>query len=160
MLVFRRVYLLEESERRSEELERVTESHARLMRGFSHDVRDPLGADRFYACFLRSGGIAFSRLWEWNLRWRRQIIAASRAGRASCNRILASAVGAGYIRVWYTRTNAKLDTSTGASGGPGWRRVWPGAGCRRINQSKTVLAVRVILHRLMTGIFTVRLAGA
>lgn len=64
MLVFRRVYLLEESERRSEELERVLESHARLMRGFSHDVRNPLGADRFYACFLRSGGIAFSRLWD------------------------------------------------------------------------------------------------
>lgn len=32
-----------EAERRRDELERVTESRARLMRGFSHDVRNPLG---------------------------------------------------------------------------------------------------------------------
>ncbi len=33
-----------EAERRREELERVLESRARLMRGFSHDVKNPLGA--------------------------------------------------------------------------------------------------------------------
>jgi signal transduction histidine kinase len=33
-----------EAERRRDELERVTESRARLIRGFSHDVKNPLGA--------------------------------------------------------------------------------------------------------------------
>jgi signal transduction histidine kinase len=43
-LAFRRLHLLHETEARREELERVTESRARLMRGFSHDVKNPLGA--------------------------------------------------------------------------------------------------------------------
>lgn len=43
-LAFQRVHMFEESERRREEIERVTESRARLMRGFSHDVKNPLGA--------------------------------------------------------------------------------------------------------------------
>lgn len=43
-LAFRKVHILEESERRREELERVTESRARLIRGFSHDLKNPLGA--------------------------------------------------------------------------------------------------------------------
>lgn len=34
----------QESERRTRELQRVTESRAGLMRGFSHDVKNPLGA--------------------------------------------------------------------------------------------------------------------
>ena len=33
-----------EAERRREELERMTESRAQLMRGFTHDVKNPLGA--------------------------------------------------------------------------------------------------------------------
>lgn len=38
------------AERRREELEKVTESRARLMRGFTHDVKNPLGAaDGFLA---------------------------------------------------------------------------------------------------------------
>ncbi|HET8655457.1 MAG TPA: PAS domain-containing sensor histidine kinase [Longimicrobiaceae bacterium] len=44
-----------ESERRREELERVTESRTRLMRGFSHDVKNPLGAADGYAALLEEG---------------------------------------------------------------------------------------------------------
>src|SRR5690606_13791651 len=40
-LAFRKVFLLEDSERRREELERITESRAGLMRGFSHDPEEP-----------------------------------------------------------------------------------------------------------------------
>lgn len=43
-LAFRKVHLLHESERRREEVERVTESRTRLIRGFSHDLKNPLGA--------------------------------------------------------------------------------------------------------------------
>jgi PAS domain S-box-containing protein len=44
-----------EAERRREELERVTESRARLMRGFTHDVKNPLGAADGYAQLLEDG---------------------------------------------------------------------------------------------------------
>jgi PAS domain S-box-containing protein len=54
-LAFRRIQLLEESERRREELERVTESRARLMRGFSHDLKNPLGAADSHAEILADG---------------------------------------------------------------------------------------------------------
>jgi signal transduction histidine kinase len=54
-LAFRRIQLFEESERRREELERVTESRARLMRGFSHDVKNPLGAADGHAQILAEG---------------------------------------------------------------------------------------------------------
>jgi PAS domain S-box-containing protein len=54
-LAFRRIQLLEESERRREELERVTESRARLMRGFSHDLKNPLGAADSHAQILADG---------------------------------------------------------------------------------------------------------
>ena len=54
-LAFRRIQLLEESERRREELERVTESRARLMRGFSHDLKNPLGAADGHAQILAEG---------------------------------------------------------------------------------------------------------
>ncbi|HUF12564.1 MAG TPA: ATP-binding protein [Longimicrobiales bacterium] len=43
-LAFRKIHLLEDSERKREELERVMESRARLIRGFGHDVKNPLGA--------------------------------------------------------------------------------------------------------------------
>jgi signal transduction histidine kinase len=43
-LAFRKVHLLEEAQRRREELEKLAESRAHLVRGFSHDVRNPLGA--------------------------------------------------------------------------------------------------------------------
>jgi signal transduction histidine kinase len=43
-LAFRKIHMLEDSERRREEIQRVMESRARLMRGFSHDVKNPLGA--------------------------------------------------------------------------------------------------------------------
>jgi PAS domain S-box-containing protein len=44
-----------EAEQRREELERVTESRTRLMRGFSHDVKNPLGAADGYAQLLEDG---------------------------------------------------------------------------------------------------------
>lgn len=56
-LAFRKVHLLEDSERRREELERVMESRSRLMRGFSHDVKNPLGAADGHAQLLQDGVI-------------------------------------------------------------------------------------------------------
>lgn len=44
-----------EAERRREELERVSESRTRLIRGFSHDVKNPLGAADGYAALLEDG---------------------------------------------------------------------------------------------------------
>ncbi|HEX7118636.1 MAG TPA: ATP-binding protein [Longimicrobiales bacterium] len=54
-LAFSKVHLLEDSERRREELERVMESRSRLVRGFSHDLKNPLGAANGYAELLESG---------------------------------------------------------------------------------------------------------
>lgn len=51
-LAFRKIHMLEDSERRREELQRVTESRNRLMRGFSHDVKNPLGAADGYLQLL------------------------------------------------------------------------------------------------------------
>jgi signal transduction histidine kinase len=44
-----------ESERRREEIERITASRARLMRGFSHDVKNPLGAADGYLQLMQEG---------------------------------------------------------------------------------------------------------
>ena len=44
-----------EAEQQREQLERVTESRARLMRGFTHDVKNPLGAADGYAQLLELG---------------------------------------------------------------------------------------------------------
>jgi PAS domain S-box-containing protein len=54
-LAFRKAHLLESSERRREELQRVLESRARLMRGFSHDVKNPLGAAEGQLALLEQG---------------------------------------------------------------------------------------------------------
>jgi len=54
-LAYRKVHLLEESERRRQELERVMESRARLIRGFSHDVKNPLSASLGYVELLQEG---------------------------------------------------------------------------------------------------------
>ncbi|HEV2148281.1 MAG TPA: ATP-binding protein [Longimicrobiaceae bacterium] len=43
-LAFRKIHLLLDSERKREELEQVVESRAHLIRGFSHDLKNPLGA--------------------------------------------------------------------------------------------------------------------
>ncbi|HUF12292.1 MAG TPA: PAS domain S-box protein [Longimicrobiales bacterium] len=45
----------EQAETRTLELERVTESRARLMRGFSHDLKNPLGAADGHAELIESG---------------------------------------------------------------------------------------------------------
>ncbi len=54
-LAFRKVQLLEESERRRTELVRVMESRSKLMRGFSHDVKNPLGAADGHLQLLEGG---------------------------------------------------------------------------------------------------------
>ena len=54
-LAFRKIHLLEEAERRSEELKGVMESRSRLMRGFSHDVKNPLGAADGFLQLLEDG---------------------------------------------------------------------------------------------------------
>lgn len=43
------------AERRREEVERITESRARLMRGFTHDMKNPLGAASGYLQLLADG---------------------------------------------------------------------------------------------------------
>src|SRR5690606_30621159 len=43
-LALRKIHLLDDAERRRSEMERLLESRSRLMRGFSHDVKNPLGA--------------------------------------------------------------------------------------------------------------------
>lgn len=77
-LALRKVHLLQESERRREELERITQSRARLMRGFSHDVKNPLGAADGYAHLLEDGvlGDLTARQTESVGRIRRSIRAA------------------------------------------------------------------------------------
>jgi signal transduction histidine kinase len=55
VLEFRRITSLAESERQRRELERVTESRSRLLRGFSHDVKNALGAADGYAQLLEEG---------------------------------------------------------------------------------------------------------
>jgi signal transduction histidine kinase len=59
-LAFRKVRLLEDAERRRQDLEAVSESRARLVRGFSHDVRNPLGSADVYLQALEAG--AFGEL--------------------------------------------------------------------------------------------------
>ena len=54
-LAFYKVSLLQQSEQRRQELERTIESRARLIRGFSHDVKNPLGAAEGYAQLLEEG---------------------------------------------------------------------------------------------------------
>lgn len=54
-LAFRKIHLLQESERRREELESLMESRARLIRGFSHDLKNPLGAADGYLELIESG---------------------------------------------------------------------------------------------------------
>lgn len=55
VLAFRRVSLLQESELAREEIRRLMEGRARLMRGFSHDVKNPLGAADGHLQLLRDG---------------------------------------------------------------------------------------------------------
>lgn len=54
-LAFYKVALLQQSEQRRLELEHTIESRARLIRGFSHDVKNPLGAAEGYAQLLEEG---------------------------------------------------------------------------------------------------------
>jgi signal transduction histidine kinase len=54
-LAFRKVHLLEDTERRREELEQVIQSRSRLMRGFTHDLKNPIGAADGHAALLQDG---------------------------------------------------------------------------------------------------------
>ena len=54
-LAYEKVRILEETREGSEELERLMKSRQRLMRGFSHDVKNPLGAADGYADLLSAG---------------------------------------------------------------------------------------------------------
>ena len=54
-VALRRVHLMEEAQQRRAELERITEGRVRLLRGFSHDVKNPLGAADGHASLLESG---------------------------------------------------------------------------------------------------------
>jgi signal transduction histidine kinase/CHASE3 domain sensor protein len=54
-LAYEKVRLLDEAREGRRELERLMRSRQRLMRGFSHDVKNPLGAADGYAELLRSG---------------------------------------------------------------------------------------------------------
>jgi PAS domain S-box-containing protein len=56
-LAFRKIHLLEDSERKREELERVMESRTRLINGFSHDVKNPMGAADGFLALLEEGVI-------------------------------------------------------------------------------------------------------
>jgi signal transduction histidine kinase len=52
-LAFHKIQLLADVERRHEELRRVVESRALLVRGFSHDVKNPIGAADGYLQLLQ-----------------------------------------------------------------------------------------------------------
>jgi signal transduction histidine kinase/CHASE3 domain sensor protein len=54
-LAYEKVRLLDEAREGRHELERVMKSRQRLMRGFSHDVKNPLGAADGYADLLGTG---------------------------------------------------------------------------------------------------------
>ena len=54
-LAYEKVRLLEEARHGREQLERAMKSRSRLMRGFSHDVKNPLGAADGYAELLTIG---------------------------------------------------------------------------------------------------------
>jgi signal transduction histidine kinase len=54
-LAYEKVRLLDEAREGRRELERLMRSRQRLMRGFSHDVKNPLGAADGYAELLRGG---------------------------------------------------------------------------------------------------------
>ena len=56
-LAFRKIRLLEESEQRRRELLEVMESRSRLMRGFSHDVKNPIGAAAGMLDLLKDGAL-------------------------------------------------------------------------------------------------------
>lgn len=55
VLAYEKVRLLNEAREGRRELERVMSSRSRLMRGFSHDIKNPLGAADGYADLLASG---------------------------------------------------------------------------------------------------------
>lgn len=55
LLAYEKVALLEEAHERRRVLERVVQSRSRLMRGFSHDVKNPIGAADGFAELLSLG---------------------------------------------------------------------------------------------------------
>jgi signal transduction histidine kinase len=76
-LAFRRIHLLQVSEQRREQLESVIESRARLIRGFSHDLKTPLGAADGFLDLIESGLITDPRKIEVSITRTRRAIRAS-----------------------------------------------------------------------------------
>lgn len=74
-LAYDRVQLLDEAIERQRALERAITSRSRLMRGFSHDVKNPIGAADGYAALLTDGvyGTLNPRQHESIARMRRSI---------------------------------------------------------------------------------------
>jgi signal transduction histidine kinase len=56
-LALRTAVMLDDAERRHRELQQVIESRERLIRGFSHDVKNPLGAAEGFAQLIEQGVI-------------------------------------------------------------------------------------------------------
>lgn len=54
-VALRKVQLLEDTERRRAEMEQVMKSRTRLMRGFTHDLKNPIGAADGHAALLEDG---------------------------------------------------------------------------------------------------------
>ncbi len=54
-LAFRTVHLLADSERRRDEMEQIAKSRSHLMRGFTHDLKNPIGAADGHAALLEEG---------------------------------------------------------------------------------------------------------
>jgi len=75
-----------DAERRREDLERVTDSRTRLMRGFTHDVKNPLGAAIGYAKLLEDG--LFGALGDEQLQSVHRIEKSIRASLVLINELL------------------------------------------------------------------------
>ncbi|HEY6826534.1 MAG TPA: GAF domain-containing sensor histidine kinase [Gemmatimonadaceae bacterium] len=73
-LAIRSAVLFDDLERRHRELQQVTESRERLIRGFTHDVKNPLGAADGYAQLLEEGVVTNPRERQESIRHIRETI--------------------------------------------------------------------------------------
>jgi len=103
-IAFRKTQLLEISQTRQRELERVLERQSWLIRGFSHDVKNPLGAADGHLSLIEQGVLD-----EAPDRHRASIISARRSIRAAIDLIDAlidfARAEAGQLKVQQVRTD-------------------------------------------------------